>query len=171
MGGTGGAGGGPGGGGPFTLTSPAFAEGAMIPAANACNQQQGMPGLSPQLDWTGVPADTQSFAIIMKDLDFNGFHHWAIWDIPAAENGLPEGVPLGHMPTMPAGAKQAESFSNNVYGYIGPCSPNSVNTYEFTIYAIDVATLPGLDMQTTMAEAEAAAQAASLGSAALSGES
>jgi Raf kinase inhibitor-like YbhB/YbcL family protein len=168
--GGGGSGGGTGGAGTFTLTSPAFMEGEMIPAQHVCDQMQNDPGLSPQLDWTGVPTGTLAFAVVMKDLTID-FNHWVIWDIPASATGLDEGVPEGHMPATPTGAKQAESFAPNFYGYIGPCSPNSVNTYQFTVYAVDVATLPNLDMQSSMDDAVTEIEAHDVGSASLSGES
>jgi Raf kinase inhibitor-like YbhB/YbcL family protein len=170
-GGTGGIGGtGPtGGAGPFTLTSPAFTEGEMIPQVHVC--QPGGGGISPQLDWTGVPSGTQSFAVVLRDLDFNGFLHWVIWDIPVGENGLPEGVENEFMPAIPAGAKQAITFDNQTRGYYGPCSPNSVNTYQFTVYAIDAATLMNLGMQSSMQQAATEIEAHDVGSATLSGES
>ena len=59
---------------------------------------------SPALSWSGAPAGTRSFAIVVHDPDAPtgvGFFHWIALDIPAAttslaENaaasGLPEGV-------------------------------------------------------------------------------
>jgi phosphatidylethanolamine-binding protein (PEBP) family uncharacterized protein len=73
-------------------------------------------------------------------------------------------------PADPAGAKQAPSPFGNI-GYLGPCSEDNINTYEFTIYAIDVATLPGLDQNSLIMEAEQAVVDAALASATLSGES
>jgi Raf kinase inhibitor-like YbhB/YbcL family protein len=122
----------------FVFESPAFETGGMIPAMHRCDNAP-----SPPLEWSGAPSGTASFAIVMKDLDFqNGFLHWVIYDIPASESGLPEGVPEGYAPAMPAGAHQASVIGQT--GYFGPCSPASTNTYQFTLYAVDVATLSGL---------------------------
>lgn len=167
--GTGGTGG-QGGEAPFALTSSVFAEGAVIPEIHECESGGGQ-NTSPPLSWTPGPAGTQSYAIVMRDLDFqNGFLHWVIWDIPAATAALPQGVEQTYQPADPAGAKQAP-FNGAVVGYYGPCSPNSVNTYEFTVYAIDVATLPGLDQTSTKQEAEQAIVEAALASTKLAGES
>jgi phosphatidylethanolamine-binding protein (PEBP) family uncharacterized protein len=57
---------------------------------------------------------------------------------------------------MPTGSKQsANSFPLAGPGYFGPCGTTS-NPYEFTLYALDVATLPGV----TSASARAAVQTA-----------
>ncbi len=169
-GGTGGSGGTGGtGNAPLTLTSPAFAAGEMFPQKHLCPTGGGQ-NVSPALAWTGGPADAQSFAVVMRDLDFaNGFLHWVIWDIPRA-NSLPEGIENTFMPASPAGAKQAPSPGGSP-GYFGPCSPSSVNTYELTLYALPEAVLPGLDAQSTNQAAAAAIEAASLDSTKLAGES
>ncbi len=49
----------------FTLTSPAFKNGAVIPAEYSCRGRD----ISPALAWSEPPAGTQSFALIMDDPD------------------------------------------------------------------------------------------------------
>jgi Raf kinase inhibitor-like YbhB/YbcL family protein len=128
-------------GGALTLTSDAFKDGMQIDAKYRCT------GPSPALSWTGMPADTMSYAITLTDVTAggfsNGYLHWVIYDIPAATTSLPENVPEGAMPAMPAGAKQVGNYQNTV-GYDGPCYPlpGTVNTYELTLYAVDAAALP-----------------------------
>jgi Raf kinase inhibitor-like YbhB/YbcL family protein len=119
----------------FHLTSPAFTEGQTIPAVNTCAGAN----TSPQLDWTAGPTGTMSYAIIFTDKN-NMLRHWAIWDIPASTTSLQANVPKMSMPAMPAGAKQV-SFSG--MGYAGPCPGPMDHTYEFAVYAVNVATLPG----------------------------
>ena len=167
--GGGGMGGGQGGGAAFALTSTAFAQDAMIPMQYECSPSGQ--NISPPLAWTAGPSGTMSYAVVLRDLDFmNGFVHWAIWDIPASATGLPEDVEHVYQPADPAGAKQAP-FNGGEIGYHGPCSPSSVNTYEFTVYAIDVATIPGLDAMSTKEEAATAIVGAATATATLSGES
>ena len=89
--------------------------------------------------------------------------------LPGDVRMLPENVQRVYQPSVPAGAKQAP-FGGTA-GYFGPCSPNSVNTYEFTIYAMPTATLAGLTQQSTLAQAAAAITGAALASAKLAGES
>jgi Raf kinase inhibitor-like YbhB/YbcL family protein len=119
----------------FHLTSPAFTEGQTIPAANTCAGAN----TSPELDWTAGPAGTLSYAIIFTDKN-NMLRHWAIWDIPATTTSLQANLPKMSMPAMPAGAKQV-SFSG--MGYAGPCPGANEHTYEFAVYAVNVASLPG----------------------------
>jgi Raf kinase inhibitor-like YbhB/YbcL family protein len=129
--------------GPFTLTSTAFEEGGAIPASHTC-----MSGTSPALEWTGAPADTKSFAIVLNDVS-TSFLHSIIYDIPKDLTGLPANVQKAYMPTNVPGAKQTRAYSNN-FGYAGPC-PNSKHSYEFVLYALDVEALPNMTMSTTLA--------------------
>jgi phosphatidylethanolamine-binding protein (PEBP) family uncharacterized protein len=99
-----------------------------------------------------------------------GFLHWVIWDIPGNVLGLPAGVEGVYQPANPAGAKQG-SIAAGLVGYFGPCSPTTVNTYEFTVYALPQATLPGLSQTSTLAEAREAIIDAALGQASISGQS
>jgi Raf kinase inhibitor-like YbhB/YbcL family protein len=169
-GGTGGnGGGGTGGSAPFTITSTAFAEGETVPPEHQCTAIAGGTNVSPPLSWTAGPAGTQSYALVMKDTGLP-FNHWVIWDIPASVLSLPGGVENAFQPSQVSGAKQAP-LNANLTGYFGPCSPTTVNTYEFRVYALPVSTLPGLTQQSTMAEAEAAIVGQALSSAAVSGQS
>jgi Raf kinase inhibitor-like YbhB/YbcL family protein len=118
------------------LTSSAFTEGAMIPAAHTCAGTN----VSPPLAWTPGPPNTQSYAIVFTDRA-NMLVHWVIWNIPANITSLPGSLPKTSSLTMPAGAMQ-NAF--NGMGYAGPCPGGQVHTYEFAVYAIDVASLPGM---------------------------
>jgi phosphatidylethanolamine-binding protein (PEBP) family uncharacterized protein len=53
-----------------------------------------------------------------------------------------------------------------VYGYLGPCTQFD-DTYQLTVYALDVAMLPGLTAVTTVREAITVIAAHKLGFAAL----
>jgi Raf kinase inhibitor-like YbhB/YbcL family protein len=161
--GAGGAGAGGMSGGAFTLTSSAVQNGQMIPATYRCE----MP--SPPLAWTGAPSGTMSYGIIFKDKTpgfSENYLHWVIYDIPAATMSLPMGVPIGAMPAMPAGAKQAPIWNDTV-GYNGPCAPFGMNMYTFTLYAVNAATLPGVSGSSTGEEIETALEANNAGTATL----
>jgi Raf kinase inhibitor-like YbhB/YbcL family protein len=106
-----------------------------------------------------------SYALVLHDMSVN-YTHWAVWDIPPATNMLAEALPKTGTITAPAGAKQTSS------GYAGPCPPNNmVHTYVFTLYALDVATLPGVTSTTSAANIMAAAQMHDVASATLSAPS
>lgn len=121
----------------MALTSPDITEGGTIPSAYTC----GGKNISPQLDWTGTPAGTLSFSVVFKD-ETNGLIHSAIWDIPPDVMGLPTNVENAKNPANVPGAQQALAYDQQTYGYLGPCPGGELHTYTFTVYALDVGTLP-----------------------------
>lgn len=148
--------------GEFQLTSNSIVEGGVIAIQFSC---QGS-NISPALAWANPPEGTQAFALVFKDLSID-FLHSAMWDIPVDRMELPEDVDKLFEPGDVPGAKQPNSYLNNVRGYAGPC-PGEEHTYELRVHAVDAATLSGLGQQSTRAQVVAAIEAASLGSAALS---
>ena len=117
--------------GPIVFASDAFESGQPIPVEYSCDGEN----MSPRLDWTGLPAGTQSLAVEMIDPDAGGFVHWVIFDIPADLGGLPGEVP--HGAELSDGSKQAINTSGEV-GYSGPCPPSGQeHEYLFRVYALD----------------------------------
>jgi Raf kinase inhibitor-like YbhB/YbcL family protein len=152
-------------GGSMTLTSPAFAEGGTVPTVNTCNGAN----TSPMLAWTGAPSGTQSFAVVLTDLTIS-MAHWVIYDIPASATGLPPGIDNTASPASVPGAHQIVSIHAGTVGYYGPCPPNPpAHMYQFAVYALDVATLPGVSAQSTRPDTVAAVVAHRLTSATLTG--
>jgi phosphatidylethanolamine-binding protein (PEBP) family uncharacterized protein len=150
MGGAAAGSGGAAGGSAFTLTNPDFENkaGCSKDMASACDVfppdlASYMKGanISPELSWTGTPAGTQSFALILQDLT-NGNAHWAIWNIAGATTMLAADIDKDTaMPAIPAGSQQTNaSFANSTTmdGYFGPGS--ACNVYEFLLYALSVST-------------------------------
>jgi Raf kinase inhibitor-like YbhB/YbcL family protein len=102
-------------------------------------------GISPQLSWSGAPASTKSFAILMFDPDAptgSGFWHWVAWDIPPDTTSIPTGA------VLPPGSVEGENDGGTT-GYTGPCPPegDGVHHYQITVIALSVPTL-GLDAST-----------------------
>lgn len=129
--------------GTMVLTSTAFAEGGTIPTANTCMGAN----TSPALAWTGAPSGTKSFAVVLTDLS-KTLIHWVIYDIPPAATGLPAGIENAFAPSNVPGAHQTISLHPPTVGFYGPCPPQPpAHTYQFAVYALDVATLPGLSGQ------------------------
>lgn len=116
----------------FRIESPAFSHGGIIPIVHTCD------GLdrSPALQWSGAPAGSQSFALIMDDPDAPGgtFTHWVLFDIPGAQSALPEGLRPGQV-----GISGRNDFGR--VGYGGPCPPGGTHRYVFTLFSLDVSTL------------------------------
>ncbi|MBV8844305.1 MAG: YbhB/YbcL family Raf kinase inhibitor-like protein [Bryobacterales bacterium] len=138
----GGKGGKKGGGGipaPLSLTVTGYADGATIPAKLGCsggNQNAGSPAIS----WSGAPAGTMAFAVILHDTDValptgEDVLHWAIFDIPGTVTGLPENV--AKTATLPDGSVQINNIAG-MPGYMGPCPPPpTTHHYIFEVYALD----------------------------------
>jgi phosphatidylethanolamine-binding protein (PEBP) family uncharacterized protein len=143
--------GGSGGSSAFTLSSPDHEDNAPFDTAYTCAAMNGMfgSGVNPELNWTGVPAGTLSFAITFIDTKLGEDNamgqHWAAWDIPASATQLPEAT------TMFSGALAGAKQTNK---YLSPC-PSGDDTYAFTIYALPTATL-----SVTMAEGTGVANSA-----------
>ncbi len=117
----------------MTLSSSAFRAGAAIPKPHSCDGGD----VSPPLTWTGVPAGTRSFAVVVDDPDASGFTHWLLFNIPASTTSLAEGLKPG---TLPAGAAEGSNDFGSV-GYRGPCPPSGTHRYSHRLYALDVASL------------------------------
>lgn len=120
---------------PMTLTSSAWKDGGVIPPKYA------QPGddVSPPLAWAQVPDGTESFVLIMRDLDaitINGtdIHlYWMLWNIPKDARMIPEGVP--ELEELPNGTRQ---ISTSGPWYRGPAAPppGPIHHYAFELYAL-----------------------------------
>ena len=110
----------------FTLTSPAFRNGASIPTAYTCDGKN----FSPPLRWTAPPKRTRSFALLMDDPDAPSgtFTHWIGWNIPAQARSIPRAA---HAPVEGANGAGRP-------GYTGPCPPSGpAHHYVFRLYALN----------------------------------
>lgn len=145
---------------PFALTSSTIAEGASFPAENTCSGAD----TSPPLAWTAGPAGTKSYAIVLNDTSIS-FLHFIVYDIPASVTALPASLEAAYAPASPAGVHETKSFKGT-FGYAGPCPP-ALHVYEFVLYALDVAALPGVTQDVSLADAQTAIMAHSLGTAKL----
>jgi len=116
----------------FVLKSSAFSDQENIPHRYTCTEEE----YSPPLFWENIPENTQSFALIMVDLDtpITNLTHWILFNIPSDQTSLPEAVSC------------QDSFSNNMIqgrnsmrknDYMGPCPPFGSHRYKFTLYALD----------------------------------
>jgi Raf kinase inhibitor-like YbhB/YbcL family protein len=113
---------------PFTLTSTAFREGSAIPARFTCDGAD----VSPDLEWTGAPADTRALALIVQDPDARDFLHWLAFDIEGAPDGR---LQAAVAPSADVPGQGLNDFGKRGYG--GPCPPSGEHRYRFTLYALD----------------------------------
>lgn len=133
------------------VTSAAFKEGQPIPRQYTCDGVN----LSPPLEWSGVPKNAKTIAIVADDPDAPAgtWVHWVLYNLPAENIGLVENVPATE--TLKAGGFQGKNDFEKI-GYGGPCPPSGMHRYFFKIYAVD-AELP-LKAGATKAELEKALQ-------------
>jgi Raf kinase inhibitor-like YbhB/YbcL family protein len=130
-----------------------FQDGGHIPAKYTCAAGQTSP--SPAIMWSGAPANTQSYVLIMHDPDpvlggsaTNDVLHWAIFDIPGDAKSLPEGVKAGDQSD---GAKQIKNIAMN-NGYLGPCPPAGHGDHHYTFELFALSAKLGLPDSTTREE-------------------
>ena len=126
----------------FTLTSPAFKDGGIIPDTYVEDSV-----MSPPLAWENAPKGSECFFLVMTDQDIpgqyrenlkRGFVHW-IACVPGSVSGLPEGASPGK---MPSGSREFKTdfvtFAMPGYGnhYGGPWPPDAPHRYTFTLFAL-----------------------------------
>lgn len=149
------------------LESPSFAAGAPIPRKHACEGED----VSPQLLWSGVPAGTKAFALVMDDPDAppGTWVHWVLYDLPGHCQGLEEGCPK--LPSLGNGARHGLCWGVDSFdrlGYFGPCPPpGKPHRYSFRLYALKAPV--GLGPRATKAQLEEAMKGGVLGQAELVG--
>jgi len=119
----------------FVLSSPAVADGGMLPREYTGD---GASATLP-LEWTGAPAGTKSYAVVMHHIPGPGTvkWYWVLYNIPPAVHSLPRNV------------RQVGTLGNNsVNGRTEYAPPHSKGpgpkTYIYTVYALSAP--PQLDV-------------------------
>ena len=114
------------------LTSPAFANGEMIPAKYTRDGDD----ISPPLQWGRPPEGTKTFALVVDDPDASGgiWIHWLVFNLPGESRGLSEGLipPNG----LPPGAVHGQNSWGDTE-YAGPNPPSGTHHYYIRVYALD----------------------------------
>ena len=115
--------------GSFKLTSPVVADGGTYPVEYTGDGA----GSTPPLAWTGAPAGTQSYALIMHHLDPEGVTkwYWTLYHIPAD---------VTHLDKNAQGVGTLGSSFKGKTGYEPPHSKGpGAKTYVITLYALSAA--------------------------------
>ena len=111
----------------FTLSSPGLTDGGRLPADYTCDGTRSTLALT----WSGAPAGTQSYAVIMHHIPGpNDVHwYWVVYDIPASTTSLPKNMNgIGILGNNSVNFKQE---------YTPPCSKGPGDkVYIYTVYAL-----------------------------------
>lgn len=118
----------------FVLRSSAVAADGALPAEfTGDGDSSTLP-----LEWSGAPADTKSYALIMHHIAPDGIKwYWTLYNLPATVHSLPKNV-------QGIGTLGGNSVNNRI-GYAPPHSKGpGPKTYILTVYALSVP--PQLDV-------------------------
>jgi Raf kinase inhibitor-like YbhB/YbcL family protein len=130
---------------PMRLVSADISDGKPIAGKFTC--AAGTEAVSPALQWMQPPRGTESFALIVHDMEprprkgVDDILHWMVWNMPASANQLPEGVSPASA-DLPDGSHQTNGGAGQGgnFGYRPPCPPQDVpvaHHYAFEIFALD----------------------------------
>jgi hypothetical protein len=116
----------------IAVTSSAFGKGGSIPPEFTCDGAD----MSPPIEWSGVPANAQSLAVIVDDPDApsGDWAHWLVYDLPPDLTQLPAGISPEEK-LFVSGSQGLTDFRK--LGYQGPCPPGGEHRYFFKVYALD----------------------------------
>jgi Raf kinase inhibitor-like YbhB/YbcL family protein len=125
-----------GGFGALDLSSPAFADGGMLPPRFTADGE----GVSPPLVWGPVPEGTHSLALIVEDPDAPSpqpLVHAIVWNIPPDTQRLAEGA----IRADGAGGPDGRDVGRNSYfveGWLPPDPPtgHGPHRYAFQLFAL-----------------------------------
>lgn len=116
---------------PFSLSSPDFSNGGLLPIAHTCDGQ----GISPALRISGTPGTTKSLVVIMDttpgplrpgEADNGNHFYLTLYDIPPTISFIPAGA--SDIGTL------GQNFQGRKFGYTPPCSQGG-GAKEYTITA------------------------------------
>jgi Raf kinase inhibitor-like YbhB/YbcL family protein len=111
----------------FTLTSTDVTDGGRLAVEYTCDGN----GSTLPLAWSGAPADTKSFAVIMSHNAPEGVVHWywVLYNIPVDVTSLSKNV--SEVGTL------GNNINNGLVEYSPPCSKGPGDkTYTYTVYAL-----------------------------------
>ncbi len=131
---------------PFSVAAMICVTGSRWPSSTGL-PVSAVPEAMSLRSWHGkTPRRARSFAVTVRDPDAptgSGWWHWTVVNIASSVFSLPAGAGDKNSATLPGGAVQGR----NDFGYAGfggACPPagDKPHRYRFTVWALDVPTLP-----------------------------
>ncbi len=107
------------------MSSSAWSNGQAIPKQFTCDGANS----SPPLAFSGAPAGTIEFLLVVTDRDVAGQTQWIVANIAVKTTAFPEGA-------LPPSAVELTNSSGGARWW-GPCPTSGQNTYQFSLYALD----------------------------------
>ena len=129
----------------FALTSTDLVDAAVMPAVNVHGSGGGR-NVSPQLAWSGFPAETRGFTVTCFDPDAPtecGYWHWLAVDLPVSVTELAAGAGADDA-GLSGGFHARNDFGDLCYDGAAPPRGDHPHRYMFVVHAMDVPSL-GLD--------------------------
>ena len=115
------------------VSSAAFSSNGAIPRKYTCDGGNAIP----PIEWTGVPEQSRSLAVICEDPDAPSgtFTHWVLYDLPPSTRAVKEGTAIGK--------EGVNDFGKRGFG--GPCPPqrDGAHHYHVRVFALDLESLGG----------------------------
>ncbi len=117
----------------IAVTSAAFTDGSALPVRFTGDGA----GVSPPLQWAGVPGGTATVVVVVEDADSPTpapLVHLIVHRLPGADGTLAEGAASDDPPTIATGQN---SFMKNAWLPCDPPPGHGVHRYVFQIFALD----------------------------------
>ncbi len=117
------------------VESSAFDANSKIPDAYGAEGEN----ISPAVSWSGAPAETVGYVVLIEDPDVSGgppFLHWSIYDLDSTVTSLAEAVPTGAATVAPESRQGANDYGS--LGYYGMRPPEGEeHAYHVEVFAVD----------------------------------
>ena len=133
----------------FTVVSQDLSNGLPMPKLHTAEGGS----ISPHLEWSGFPDQTESFFVSCFDPDAptpSGFWHWMVIDIPVSCKSLARGAGSSDLELDGSAFHLRGDHGDHSYFGAAPPAGDRPHRYIFSVHALDVPTL-GCDDDTSPA--------------------